>query len=289
MTAPRQETRTTVEFTPELTQDTLTLNGAKAPEAATTRVSQMLDRVRRLANSQQFAAVSSTNNFPIGSGIASSAAAFAALALAASTAAGLSLTEQETSALARTSSGSASRSVPGGFVEWAAGTDHLSSYAFTIAPPEHWALVDLVAVVSQEHKATGSYAGHALADTSPFQLTRVQDAPRRIDLCRTALLNKDFEAFADIVELDSNMMHAVMQTSTPMLNYWLPPTLEIMHTTQELRQKGTPACYTIDAGPNVHVLCPQAYSDQVTHILEAIPGVLQVLKALPGGPARIIS
>jgi diphosphomevalonate decarboxylase len=249
----------------------------------------MLERVRGLAQMDVYAKVTSSNNFPTGSGIASSAAAFAALALAASTAAGMDMTEREVSILARTGSGSASRSVPGGFVEWQQGTDHQSSYAFTIAPPDHWQLVDLVAVVSQEHKATGSYAGHALADTSPLQAARVQDAPRRIDICRRALLEKDFEAFAEIVELDSNMMHAIMQTSSPRLNYWLPATVEIMQTVQDLRQFGIPACYTIDAGPNVHVLCLQEYSQRIAETLENIPGVIQTLKAQAGGPAQIIS
>lgn len=282
------ETRTTVEFTPELTADTLTLNGSQAPEPALARVSQMLDRVRTQAKVTQFARISSTNNFPTGSGIASSAAAFAALALAASTAAGLTLNQQEISALARTGSGSASRSVPGGFVEWVPGRDHLTSHAFTIAPPNHWALADLVIVITQEHKTTGSYAGHALADTSPLQAARVQDAPRRIQLCRTALLEKDFDTFADIVELDSNMMHAIMQTSTPRLNYWLPATLEVMQTVIELRQSGIPACYTIDAGPNVHVLCPIESSQKVHDALKDIPGIIEILASEPGGPARIL-
>ncbi|HKJ26500.1 MAG TPA: diphosphomevalonate decarboxylase [Anaerolineales bacterium] len=282
------EARTTVHFDSDLHADQFTLNDEPMDGAGLARVTKMLDRVRRLAGINQYASVSSQNNFPTGSGIASSAAAFAALALAASTAAGLTLSEKETSILARTGSGSASRSVPGGFVEWQAGSDHESSYAFSIAPPEHWDLVDLVAVVSQEHKATGSTAGHTLADTSPFQSARVQDAPRRIDICRTALLEKDFDAFAEIVELDSNMMHAVMQTSSPRLNYWRPATLAIMHAVQELRRGGIPVCYTIDAGPNVHVLCPKEFSDEVSEQLINISGVIKILAASPGGPAKLI-
>ncbi len=150
----------------------------------------------------------------MGAGIASSASAFAALALAASAAAGLKLSEKDLSRLARRGSGSACRSIPGGFVEWQAGQDDDTSYAVSIAPPEHWALVDCIAIVSQEHKPTGSAEGQALAHTSLLQAARLADAPRRLEICRRAILDRDFAAFAEVVELDSNLMHAVMMTSS---------------------------------------------------------------------------
>jgi diphosphomevalonate decarboxylase len=241
-----------------------------------------------MANINGYAQVSSENNFPTGSGIASSASAFAALALAASTAAGLSLSEAELSALARTGSGSASRSIPSGFVEWYPGDSHESSFAETIAPPEHWELIDCVAIVSREHKATGSTGGHAVADTSPLQAKRIKDAGRRLDLCRTAILEKDFGAFADVVEQDSNMMHAVMMTSSPRLVYWLPGTLAVMHELVTWRLEGLAACYTIDAGPNVHVITLKEHAQEITKRLMNISGVLDVLQARPGGPARLV-
>ena len=116
----------------------------------------------------------------------------------------------------------------GGFVEWQAGTSDEDSFAYSIANTDHWKLVDCVAIVSASHKKTGSTEGHSLAPTSPLQEARVADAPRRLDLCRDAILNCDFNAFASIVELDSDMMHSVMMTSTPALHYWKPASLEIM-------------------------------------------------------------
>jgi diphosphomevalonate decarboxylase len=281
-------TRTTVQFTPDLDADRLTLNGEEAPGTGLERVSQMLDRVRGQANLNDYAQVTSENNFPTGSGIASSASAFAALALAAGKAAGLSLNEQELSALARTGSGSACRSVPGGFVEWYPGEDHDSSFAATIAPPGHWGLTDCIAVISRLHKATGSTGGHAVAGTSPLQAARVADADRRLDICRSALLARDFEAFAEIVQLDSNMMHAVMLTSKPRLMYWQPGTVAVMEAVSAWRADGMPACFTIDAGPNVHVLTPDEHAPEVTARLEQFPGVLEVLQASAGGPARLV-
>ena len=134
-----------------------------------------LDVIRARAGLARHARVESRNNFPTGTGIASSASAFAALTLAAAAAAGLTLTEPELSALARQGSGSAARSIPGGFVEWAMGEDGKpdTSFAYTIAPPEHWDLRDVIAVVSQKQKSVGSTSGHALARSSPLQAARV--------------------------------------------------------------------------------------------------------------------
>jgi diphosphomevalonate decarboxylase len=281
-------THTRVTFDDALATDSLTINGQEVAGAGLERVRDMLHAVRQTAGLEMNAAVESESNFPIGVGIASSASAFAALALAASAAAGLELIEAQLSRLARTGSGSACRSIPGGFVEWKAGMDDEESYAFSIAPPEHWDLVDCIAVISQTHKETGSSQGHALAESSPLQAVRVADAPRRLAICRLAILQRDFTALAEIVELDSNMMHAVMMTSSPRLLYWQPTTLAVMLAVVEWRKKGLAACYTIDAGPNVHVICLADHARQVEEHLIEINGVQSVLTAYPGGPARIL-
>jgi len=282
------ETRTRVTFGIDNEADQLVLNGEEIDGEGRERVSRLLDQVRITAGISDKAKVESTNNFPTGSGIASSASAFAALSLAASAAAGLSPNIKELSKLARTGSGSACRSVPAGFVEWFAGQTHEDSFAASIAPADHWDLVDCIAVVSQEHKATGSTGGHAIAGTSPLQEGRVADAQRRLDLCREAILSKDFKAFAEITELDSTMMHAVMMTSTPSLYYWQAETLRIMQAVQNWRMDGLQACFTIDAGPNVHVICPAEHSAQVAELLTKLPGVQKVLSAKPGGPTKLI-
>ena len=281
-------TRTTVSFQPSLAFDELIINGHEVTGAGLDRVSYILDIIRGMADIHERAEVMTENNFPTGTGIASSASAFAALALAGSTAAGLNLSEPELSRLARRGSGSASRSIPGGFVEWQAGASDDDSFAFSIAPADHWKLVDCVAIVSASHKKTGSTEGHAVAPTSPLQAARVADAPHRLDICRTTILNKDFDSFSSIVELDSDMMHSVMMTSTPALHYWKPASLEVMNSVREWRNAGTPACYTVDAGPNVHVICPEEYVATVEKRLREIPGVEKVLVARAGGPAKVV-
>ncbi len=281
-------TQTRVSFEAGLRGDELRVNEQPIRAAGLERVAELLDRVRELAGLRLFARVDSHSNFPIGAGIASSAAAFAALSLAASRAAGLDLSESELSRLARSGSGSACRSIPGGFVEWQAGSQDEDSYAFSIAPPEHWALEDCIVLVDQAHKAVGSTAGHALALTSPIQPARVADAPRRLALCRQAIMQRDFPTFAELIELDSNLMHAIMITSTPPLLYWQPATLAVMRLVQEMRHGGLPAAYTIDAGPNVHVLTPAEAASEVIARLAALEGVQQVLTAAPGRAAALV-
>jgi diphosphomevalonate decarboxylase len=281
-------TRTRVTFRPEQERDILNLNTRPVAGKALERVSALLDLVRDMAGFRLNAEVVSENNFPTGAGIASSASAFAALALAASRAAGLALSEAELSRLARRGSGSAARSIPAGYVEWQAGETDRDSYAFSIAPPEHWALVDLVAVVQAGEKPVGSSEGHALAGASPLQLARVQDAPQRLSRCRRAILERDFTSLAGLVELESNLMHAVMMTSSPPLFYWEPVSLELMKMIPHWRLAGLPVCYTLDAGPNVHVICLAEAEQAIRRQLEQVKGINRILRATPGGPARLI-
>jgi diphosphomevalonate decarboxylase len=281
-------TRTTVSFQPSLPYDELVINGHETMGKGLDRISYMLDIIRGMANITERAEVISENNFPSGAGIASSASAFAALALAGSKAAGLKLDERELSRLARRGSGSAARSIPGGFVEWQAGTSDEDSFAFSIAPSDHWNVVDCVAIVTSSHKKTGSTEGHSVAWTSPLQAARVADTPRRLEICRNAILNRDFNAFASIVELDSDMMHAVMMTSTPSLHYLKPASIRIMEAVRQWRGEGISVCYTIDAGANVHVLCLEAEAHIIDKRLREVEAVRDVLVARAGGPAKII-
>ncbi|MCW5878518.1 MAG: hypothetical protein KIS80_06590 [Anaerolineales bacterium] len=143
-------------------------------------------------------------------------------------------------------------------------------------------------MISEAHKATGSTAGHALAGSSALQASRLAGAAQRLEQCRTAIRKRDFEALAEVAELDCHLMHAVMMTSQPGLHYWLPASLEVMEAVRAWRAAGTPAFYTLDAGPNVHVLCPASEADALSAALQQVPGVLRVLRAGAGGPAQLL-
>ncbi|MBN1309905.1 MAG: diphosphomevalonate decarboxylase [Anaerolineae bacterium] len=283
------ETITTVMFGDEILEDRLMLNGEQQTVEQTRRVSRHLDHVRHLANVDLRALVISQNNFPTGTGIASSASAFAALTAAACSALDVHPDEAGLSALARLGSGSACRSVPGGYTEWYAGVDHQTSYAASIAPAGHWDLIDLVTIVNKEHKAVGSTDGHQLADTSPLQAARIADTPRRLDLCRAAILQKDFEPLAAIIEEDTLMMHSILMTSSPPLLYWLPATIRVMQAVQSWRAGGIPAAFTIDAGPNVHVISTTGWKDKLVGLLNELEGIQDILPTTVGGPAQIIN
>jgi diphosphomevalonate decarboxylase len=281
-------TKTKVTFDLSLITDSLTINDQKISGPGLDRVVSFLDIVRGLAEKQLFARVESENNFPVGTGIASSASAFAALSLSASKAIGLNLTEKELSRLARRGSGSACRSIPEGFVEWYPGKSDKDSYAHSIASPNHWNLVDIIAVVSIEHKKVGSTAGHELANSSSLQNARVQDTDHRLQIVRQAILDQDFLKMADMVELDSNMMHAVMMTSNPPLMYWESTSITIMKIVKEWREAGIPVCYTLDAGPNVHIITTKGYSDKIIALLPEIKGIKRIYKAGVGGKTRLV-
>ena len=282
-------TDTTVIWDDRLESDRLILNGEVASGKSLERVSKHLDHIRKRLGINHSAHIESKNNFPMGAGIASSASAFAALTMAAFAAAEVEISERELSTFARLGSGSASRSIPSGFVEWHTADTHEASFAETIAPPEYWDLVDVIAIVSDEHKHTTSQAGHPTAKTSDLQNARVARTGERLRICKEALLNRDFQSFADVVEQDSNLMHAVMMTSKPPLFYWKPTTLTIMELVQQWRMEGLSVCYTLDAGPNVHCICISKDAEIVRNRLQSLSGVVDIRTANPGGAAQILA
>lgn len=280
-------TLTTVHFG-DYPADSLTIDGRLANEAQTVRVSRHLDHLRRLAGVQDRARVVSRNSFPMGTGMASSAAGFAALTVAAAAALGLSLAERELSALARLGSGSACRSVPGGYTLWRAGHDHASSYAETVAPPEHWALRDVLAVVSDEHKAVGSTQGHRRAETSPFLDARLADLPRRLARVQAALAARDMPTLGEELEAEAIALHVLAMTSRPPILYWEPATLEIMRLCPAWRAEEIAVYFTLDAGPNVHLICEARDEAAVVERLRALPAVQRVIVNGPAGPTRLV-
>ncbi len=282
-------TTTTLEWLGAAGADFLEINGAPADPGALDRVSAHLDVIRRRFGMQSAARVSSMNNFPMGTGIASSASAFAALSLAAVSALGVVLRERELSALARLGSGSAARSIPSGFVEWRAGDAHETSYAETFVQANHWDLVDVIAVVSRRHKHIGSSAGHLEADSSVLQSARVASVEGRLSAVKTAIASRDFEAFADIVEEDSNLMHAVMMTSKPPLFYWDPLSLRVMQAVRNWRAAdGLRVCYTLDAGPNVHCICEAGDAAAVKANLRDLSEDVEILQSSAGPGACVL-
>ncbi len=288
MNLDRATTTTSVAFEDALPADIVVIDGQNARGEGWERVVAHLDRVRTMADLQTPARVVSRNSFPVATGMASSASAFAALTLAAAAAAGLDLPEDELSRLARLGSGSACRSVPGGFVEWTAGTTHETSCARQIAPPGHWDLRDVVAVVSCAPKKVGSSRGHALATTSPFFQARLDQLRAQYAEIRQALLARDLETLGRIMEEEAISLHVIAMTSQPPIFYWLPATLAIMRAVQGWRAEGLPVYFTLDAGPNVHTICHADDADEVARRLANTGVVQEIIVSAPGPGAHLV-
>lgn len=289
MNLDRLHTTATVQWSSDDDSDSVTINGAPADDAALRRVSEHLHLLRRRFKTKMFARVQSRNNFPMGAGIASSASSFAALTLAGAAALDEELSERELSTIARRGSGSAARSIPSGYVEWFAADSHELSYAETFVDYDYWDLADVIAIVSRAHKRVGSTAGHAAADTSILQKTRIDNAPQRLNEVKNAIVNRDFERFARAVEEDSNLMHAVMMTSRPALFYWQPTSLAVMNAVRQWREEdGIQVCYTLDAGPNVHCICVKEDAEKVKTRLGEMSDAIEVLSASAGRGAFVL-
>ena len=288
MSLDQLTTITTVEFSPDYADDVVILDGREERGESRQRIVAHLDRVRAMAGLRARARVISENSFPVGVGLASSASGFAALSLAASRAAGLELSQQELSILARFGSGSACRSIPGGFSEWTAGTSSQDSFARQIAPPEHWDLRDVIAIVSRARKWVGSTEGHARAPTSHLYQARLASVAKRLAQAKTALLEKDLATLGPLIEEDAISMHAVMMTSRPPIYYWLPGSIKLIHKVQNWRAEGLEVYFTFDAGPNAHLICQAADQAEVERRLKDVEEVLEVIVSGPGPGARVI-
>lgn len=232
----------------------------------------------------------SENSFPKKAGIASSASFFSGLTLAFLKGFGVELPERQRSILARLSgSGSACRSIPDGFCWWKKGKDSETSYAETIARKDFWALRDIVLILSLREKNVTSQEGHRYAKTSPFFFPRLKNIAGRAESIRRAFFRKDLEEFGTILEQETISLHSVMMTQTPPLYYWSGKTMEVIKKIIQLRAKGTPHYFTIDAGENIHVICEEKDEEKIVVYYKHQPEVEDVLINCPSVGSRIVS
>lgn len=279
------ETVTTVTLVPELAADEFHLDGRVSETASITRV---LDLLRPPTGPR--CRVESANNFPTGAGLASSASGYAALVVAAASVFERELGRRELSVIARQGSGSAARSLFGGFCQLHAGQlpGGEDCHAEGLFEADHWPLEVVVAITDRGQKSVSSREGmNRTMATSPYYRAWVGTVPADLALARTAIAERDFEALAAVAESSALKMHASALAASPGLLYWNAATMACLHAVRELRSTGMAVFFTIDAGPQVKAVCLPEAASQVAETLSAIPGVNEVLRTLLGPGARL--
>ncbi|MBM4195564.1 MAG: diphosphomevalonate decarboxylase [Gammaproteobacteria bacterium] len=286
ITLDGMRTRTAVEFDPALQSDEVTLNG-RSDGGTAARVTACLDLLRDRAGRATRARVTSANDFPTGAGLASSASGFAALAVAADRSLGLGLSLADLAEVARIGSGSAPRSLFGGFALLRNEPDGGVRCEPWLAAAD-WPLRVVVAITATGPKATSSRDGMAASrDSSPLYREWVRSHDADLAAGMAAVRQRDFAALAAVAERSCLKMHAVMFTTEPALIYWEPATVDCLQEIRKLRQRGTPVFFTIDAGPQVKAICEPAAVATVSATLAAVPGVSRVIECGLGSGARI--
>lgn len=283
-------TRTTVQFHRGLSEDRLFLNGSIANSAQTRRTSRFLDVIRELGEIDLCCEVSSTNNFPTAAGLASSASGYAALAMAASHASGLDLQAKDLSALTRLGSGSASRSIFGGFVELTAGlVNGEPPAAVQITDENYWPLSVLVVVTSEDPKPISSREAMAITQIdSPYYRSWVDTSSKDVDDMKSAIRRRNLESVGAIAEHSALKLHGMLMASQPGILYWNSGTVEIIREILRMREEGLLAYFTIDAGPQVKTICRRQDQAAVSERLRSLPGIKRIIHTRPGPSARIL-
>ena len=250
-------------------EDTFILNDTQQ-ESGAQRVFSFLDLIDQ---QRPPCLVESKNNFPTAAGLASSSSAFAALALAATAAAQKKDSPQNLSVLARQGSGSACRSIWGGWVWWDRGVQDsgTDSHGYPLAPADHWSVSMIIAIVSAQKKSVSSTKGMLQsAQTSPFYSSWVETSQTDVEGAKKAVLEKDIHTLGQLMEHSTIKMHATMMTTQPSIRYWKPKSLAIIECVEKLRAQGFSCYQTMDAGPNVKILCPREEAQTVAKAISEI-------------------
>lgn len=290
LTLDALKTETTFQFDASLNSDLFILNEKPASEFRRNRITEFLNCLA--GTDRPFARIESKNSFPTGAGLASSASGFAALTKAVSCAAGLDQNTESLSTLARMGSGSAARSMHGGYAEMKIGDDAGGSddYAIQLYDEGYWDIRLLVAIVSIGSKETGSTEGMIrTAETAPYYKAWIESSGTDLVDVRRALASRNFTRLGEVAEHSCMKMHGLIMSARPSMLYWEPGTVELIRTIWDLRSQGTPAYVTIDAGPQVKAICRPQDVDRVKQALESVPDVIRVIEARPGPGAYLLN
>ncbi|MEB5828193.1 diphosphomevalonate decarboxylase [Staphylococcus haemolyticus] len=256
VTLDRFYTETRVTFDETLTEDQLILNGEAVNAKESAKIQRYMEMIRKEAGISEHALIESENFVPTAAGLASSASAYAALAGACNEALQLGLSDKDLSRLARRGSGSASRSIYGGFAEWEKGNDNETSFAHRVEA-DGWEneLAMVFVVINNKSKKVSSRSGMSLTrDTSRFYQYWLDNVEPDLKETKEAIAQKDFKRMGEVIEANGLRMHATNLGAQPPFTYLVPESYDAMRIVHECREAGLPCYFTMDAGPNVKVL-----------------------------------
>lgn len=223
--------------------------------------------------------IKTRNEFPSACGIASSASGLASLTLACLAAWTDSssfqdlkkngFSKERLAYLARLGSGSACRSLWGGFVHWKKNLSPQDQETTQLHEHSHWNLRDCIVIISDKEKGLSSTEGHRLAKTSPLFKERLERLPHRLENFRKALVEKNIFQLGSLLEEEAMEMHAVMETSQPPCPYMSEETRAFLKELKKKRERTQiPIFYTMDAGPNVHLIYEETNKEAVLSLFE---------------------
>jgi len=291
MTCEGLFTITTAEFSKKYERDSIIINDEKLKKDEKNILGQ-IERIRKMAGIKDKVKLVSETNFPVAAGLASSASGLAAITMAATKAAGLNLNQKELSILARQSSGSACRSIFGGFVEWLKGEkeDGSDSFAKQIVDENYWPEFRMiVSILTEGKKKLGSRAGMAqTVETCPYYDGWLKTVTQDLEIIKKGILKKDFTLVGSFSEYNCLKMHALMMTTKPAIIYWLPQTLKLIQSVIFWREGGLESYFTIDAGPQVKIICLKKDVPEIKKRLKNIEGIKRIIVSKPGKGVRLI-
>jgi diphosphomevalonate decarboxylase len=291
MTLDGAETTTTVEFSENYKEHQVIINDEEFKKDEKDLPGHLERIMKRAGVEGVHAKVVSNSTIPIAAGLASSAAGFSAVTYAAAEALDLKLSEKELSIMTRMGSGSACRSIAGGFVEWYRGEldDGSDSFAESIVDENYWPEFRIIAtIISEKKKAVSSRAGMAqTVETCPFYDAWLEDIKNDLDAIREGIKERNFTKVGEVAEFNAVKMHSTMMTTKPGIFYWIAETMSIIHEIRQMREEGVDVYFTMDAGPNVAVMCLERDVVSVNRRLQSLDGVIKTIISKPGKGAYI--
>ncbi len=273
--------RTTLEFG-DLPRDVAVIDGQPVTPHDMERIRSVVDVVRTQAGIRDRFRMESANDFPSNVGLGASASGFAALALAATRAAGLDLNQQEVSRIARRGAGSAARAVTGAFSKWKMGVADEDSYSVQLASED----LQIAMVIALVPAFKQTEDAHREAPTSPFFHARLAEMPRMLAEMELAIRKRDVGAICALAERDTLMLHGITMTGVGEMVLWRPQTLQVILAVKRMREAGVPAFFSIDTGATVYVNTFPDRADEVEAQVREL-GV-QTIRCSVGGPAHLV-